>query len=107
MLNSYELGLWNAKEIFTFAWEEFGFEINIVDIGGGFPGETHLIWNDPDMDFSLQDNNEKDYDQVKDDKSSHTGEPQVFFSDIAEKFRIVLDELFPEDSDARLIAEPG
>jgi len=99
----YELALRDAKEIFTFAKEEFGFEMNIVDIGGGFPGETHSIWNNPDMDFS----DEKDYYQAKEDSRSHTGEPQVFFSDIAEKVRIVLDELFPEDSGVRLIAEPG
>ena len=103
----YELALRDAKEIFTFAKEEFGFDMNIVDIGGGFPGETHSIWNPADLDSSVEDDEEEDDDEEKDDITARTDEPLMFFSDIAEKFRIVLDELFPEDSDACLIAEPG
>ena len=41
----YEMALRDAKELFEMAEREFGFKMNILDIGGGFPGETHSLWN--------------------------------------------------------------
>jgi ornithine decarboxylase len=36
----YEMALRDAKEVFEMARRDFGFEMRILDIGGGFPGET-------------------------------------------------------------------
>lgn len=41
----YEMALKDCKELFGIAKEEFGFDMKILDIGGGFPGETHSLWN--------------------------------------------------------------
>jgi len=41
----YEMALRDCKELFGIAKEEFGFDMKILDIGGGFPGETHSLWN--------------------------------------------------------------
>lgn len=41
----YEMALRDAKDLFELAEREFGFKMNILDIGGGFPGETHSLWN--------------------------------------------------------------
>jgi hypothetical protein len=39
------MALRDAKELFELAEKEFGFDMKILDIGGGFPGETHSLWN--------------------------------------------------------------
>jgi len=31
--------------LFEMAKRDFGFDMKILDIGGGFPGETHSLWN--------------------------------------------------------------
>lgn len=41
----YEMALRDAKELFKLAEQEYGFDMKILDIGGGFPGETHSLWN--------------------------------------------------------------
>ena len=41
----YEMALRDAKGLFELAEEEYGFDMKILDIGGGFPGETHSLWN--------------------------------------------------------------
>ena len=41
----YEMALRDAKELFELAEKEYGFKMTILDIGGGFPGETHSLWN--------------------------------------------------------------
>ena len=41
----YEMALRDAKELFELAETEYGFNMTILDIGGGFPGETHSLWN--------------------------------------------------------------
>ena len=41
----YDLAIRDAKKLFQMAKDDFGFEMTILDIGGGFPGETHSIWN--------------------------------------------------------------
>ena len=37
----YEAALQDAREVFDMAKKDYGFNPHIVDIGGGFPGETH------------------------------------------------------------------
>jgi len=37
----YELALRDAREIFDVAHRDYGFKMSVLDIGGGFPGETH------------------------------------------------------------------
>ena len=41
----YEMALKDCKELFDMAKKEFGFDMKILDIGGGFPGETHSLWS--------------------------------------------------------------
>ena len=41
----YEMALKDCKELFEMAKRDFGFDMKILDIGGGFPGETHSLWN--------------------------------------------------------------
>ncbi|KAK1746223.1 ornithine decarboxylase [Skeletonema marinoi] len=41
----YEMALKDCKELFEMAKREYGFDMKILDIGGGFPGETHSLWN--------------------------------------------------------------
>ncbi len=41
----YEMALKDCKELFEMAKRDYGFEMNLLDIGGGFPGETHSLWN--------------------------------------------------------------
>merc|ERR1719444_563761 len=45
----YDLALKDAKELFEMAERDYGFEMKILDIGGGFPGETHSLWNPVDI----------------------------------------------------------
>lgn len=41
----YAMALRDCKELFEMAKRDFGFDMKILDIGGGFPGETHSLWN--------------------------------------------------------------
>ena len=41
----YEMALKDCKKLFEMAKRDYGFEMNLLDIGGGFPGETHSLWN--------------------------------------------------------------
>ena len=41
----YEMALRDCRTLFDMARKDFGFEMTILDIGGGFPGETHGMWN--------------------------------------------------------------
>lgn len=62
-----------AHDAFCLA-KTLGFEFNLLDIGGGFPG--------------------------------HVGAP-ITFEEIVSDLKPTLDELFPEESGIRIIAEPG
>lgn len=103
----YELALKDAKEIFEMAEKEYGMKMTILDIGGGFPGETHSIFNPAEF-FDTEDN-----DEVEGKAASNDGENEgeenrfMFFTEIAEQVARVLDQLFPESSGIRIIAEPG
>ena len=35
----------DCKHLFKMAERDFGYEMTLLDIGGGFPGETHSMWN--------------------------------------------------------------
>jgi len=119
----YQLALKDAKEIFDMAENEFGFKMTLLDIGGGFPGEIHSTWN-PAALTPIEDDEEDSDDETEDyieglemtedapsppkpDKETEDGDRFMFFTEIADKVRPMLDELFPVESGVRLIAEPG
>ena len=41
----YALALRDCKRLFALARRDFGYRMTVLDIGGGFPGETHSLWN--------------------------------------------------------------
>mmetsp|Transcript_18043 Transcript_18043/g.37835 ORF Transcript_18043/g.37835 Transcript_18043/m.37835 type:complete len:766 (-) Transcript_18043:187-2484(-) len=41
----YEMALKDCKALFKMAARDYGFNMTLLDIGGGFPGETHSLWN--------------------------------------------------------------
>eukprot|EP00579_Thalassiosira_antarctica_P002225 CAMPEP_0201871018 /NCGR_PEP_ID=MMETSP0902-20130614/4014_1 /ASSEMBLY_ACC=CAM_ASM_000551 /TAXON_ID=420261 /ORGANISM="Thalassiosira antarctica, Strain CCMP982" /LENGTH=778 /DNA_ID=CAMNT_0048396853 /DNA_START=147 /DNA_END=2483 /DNA_ORIENTATION=+ len=41
----YAMALKDCKTLFEMAKRDYGFDMKILDIGGGFPGETHSLWN--------------------------------------------------------------
>ncbi len=41
----YEMALKDCKRLFEMAKRDYGFEMLLLDIGGGFPGDTHSLWN--------------------------------------------------------------
>eukprot|EP00560_Eucampia_antarctica_P005641 CAMPEP_0197835490 /NCGR_PEP_ID=MMETSP1437-20131217/25890_1 /TAXON_ID=49252 ORGANISM="Eucampia antarctica, Strain CCMP1452" /NCGR_SAMPLE_ID=MMETSP1437 /ASSEMBLY_ACC=CAM_ASM_001096 /LENGTH=696 /DNA_ID=CAMNT_0043440957 /DNA_START=21 /DNA_END=2111 /DNA_ORIENTATION=+ len=113
----YELALNDAKEIFEMAENEFGYKMTLLDIGGGFPGETHSTWNPAALDQGLDIHDEKDVNHeglevekintIEEEKKEEGDDRFMFFTEIAERVSPMLDRLFPEESGVRLIAEPG
>ncbi len=122
----YELALKDARELFDLAEAEYGFKMTVLDIGGGFPGETHSLWNpadifgDPTADTAKTEVITRKYtiDEEIDEKSEAPDQPDdeeqddedgklMFFSEIAEAIVPIMDELFPPESNVRIIAEPG
>lgn len=108
----YELALKDAKEIFEMAEEEFGYKMTLLDIGGGFPGETHSTWNpagliEEDIDDEEDEEEEEDHVGLEIKEPEEEEERFMFFTEIAERVRPMLDRLFPPESGVRLIAEPG
>lgn len=103
----YEAALKDAREIFDMAKSEFGFDMTILDIGGGFPGETHSLWN-PAAEIDDDDEHEKyegkEIDAVRgEDHQSRF----MYFKEIAAQVAPVIDQLFPVESGVRVIGEPG
>ena len=41
----YALALRDGKRLFEMAERDFGCKMTLLDIVGGFPGETHSMWN--------------------------------------------------------------
>ena len=122
----YELALKDARELFDLAEAEYGFKMTVLDIGGGFPGETHSLWNpadifgDPTADPVKTEVITRKYtiDEEIDEKSEAPDQPDdeeqdgedgklMFFSEIAEAIVPIMDALFPPESNVRIIAEPG
>jgi len=106
--SKYELALKDAKEIFEMAEKEFGMKMSIVDIGGGFPGETHSLWNPAD---EIDDEEEKEVEKIEGVKADKEKEEEddhfMFFTEIAAEVGPALDKYFPASSGVRLIGEPG
>lgn len=127
----YDLALQDAKELFKMAERDFGFQMKILDIGGGFPGETHSLWNPIDhIDPTVKIINGEMVETVKDDQLDDVAEledddeviqkeglekgfdedaskPLMFFQDIADHVSPKIDEIFPVNEGVRVIAEPG
>lgn len=100
----YELALNDAEELFVMAKREFGFDMNLLDIGGGFPGETHSIWN-PAVELDEDDNDPVEGTDVSENDDGT--DRFMFFKEIAQAVAPVIDRLFPPSSGVRIIAEPG
>ena len=104
----YEMALKDAKEIFETAEKEYGMKMNLLDIGGGFPGETHSMWNpETELDDEEDAIEGKAASNDGDAEGANDGDRFMFFTEIAEQVAPVLDELFPESSGVRIIGEPG
>ena len=124
----YELALKDSRELFNIAESEFGFKMTLLDIGGGFPGETHSLWNpaevfgDPTankdtievykrkytIDEEIDERSDGHHDIIQGEENDDSEEGKLmFFSEIAEAIVPIMDELFPPDSGVRIIAEPG
>jgi ornithine decarboxylase len=115
----YELALRDAREIFDMAETEFRMKMHILDIGGGFPGETHSMWN-PAVELDEEEDADDDEGKASDgsddgatgeieEKQSEQGHVgrYMFFNEIAEAVAPMIDELFPPDNGVRVIGEPG
>ena len=103
----YELALKDAREIFDIAKADYGMNMHILDIGGGFPGETHSIWNPAELD---EEDDEVDEGKPASNDGSDKDEEEegnrfMFFNEIAEQVAPVIDELF--EPEVRVIGEPG
>jgi hypothetical protein len=83
---------------------DFGFELKILDIGGGFPGETHSLWNPECVDD--EEVVSKDEGVPSDGSQAESVDHFMYFNEIAEKVSPMIDKLFSE-TDIRVIGEPG
>lgn len=118
----YDLALRDAKELFQLAEKDYGFKMRILDIGGGFPGESHSLWNPEtiidnvvnehlddvpdDEDEEVEKKEGKTLEEVSDDDDKPT--ELNFFDDIASFVTPKIDEYFPpEDESVVVIGEPG
>jgi ornithine decarboxylase len=104
--SKYELALRDARKIFDMAETEFGMKMRILDIGGGFPGETHSIWN-PAAELDEEDDDKVEGKTADSDNEENEEDRFMFFTEIAERVAPIVDELFPPESGVRIIAEPG
>ena len=104
----YEEALADARHIFDMAKSEFNMDMDIVDIGGGFPGETHGMWNPAaNLDEEEVDSDEgKEKDKISSD-SGGNDDRFMYFQEIAEQVQPVIDRLFPPESGVRVVGEPG
>jgi Pyridoxal-dependent decarboxylase, C-terminal sheet domain/Pyridoxal-dependent decarboxylase, pyridoxal binding domain len=82
-------------------------KMHLLDIGGGFPGETHSMWNPADLDPELEHNpdDEKIGIPVDSDNEDNAVDHFMYFTEIAEVVGPLIDRLF--DPSIRVIAEPG
>lgn len=101
--SKYDLALKDAKEIFEMAKKDYGMNMKILDIGGGFPGETHSLWN-PAEEI---DDEESEEEGVEVNKEKDDDDHFMFFTEIAAEVAPALDKYFPPDCGVRIIGEPG
>ncbi|KAL3908897.1 MAG: hypothetical protein SGILL_008306 [Bacillariaceae sp.] len=102
----YELALKDAREIFDMAEQEYGMHMRILDIGGGFPGETHSMWN-PAEEIDALKEEEEDNNQEGKAEDEEEEDRFMFFKEIAEQVAPIIDRLFPVESGVKVIGEPG
>mmetsp|Transcript_31824 Transcript_31824/g.46632 ORF Transcript_31824/g.46632 Transcript_31824/m.46632 type:complete len:654 (-) Transcript_31824:830-2791(-) len=109
----YEAALEDARELFEIAEKEFGYHMTLLDIGGGFPGETHSFWN-PAAELDDPDEQEDEEEEAPDvsnpeglDHNASDNDRFMFFTEIAEQVAPMIDRIFPVESGIRVIAEPG
>jgi len=110
----YQAALKDARTVFDMAKTEFGFEMKLLDIGGGFPGESHSMWNPESLEEDEEEQDPKEgtvsvessVDGASDSEES-ADDHFMFFSEIAEQVAPMIDEIFPADTGVRVIAEPG
>ena len=102
----YEAALVDAREVFDMG-ADFGMKMQLLDIGGGFPGETHSMWNPADLDSEMVPNvdDSKIGIAVDSDNEDNGGDHFMYFTEIAEVVAPMIDRLF--DPSIRVIAEPG
>jgi ornithine decarboxylase len=106
----YAAALKDCREIFDMAKEDYGFDFSILDIGGGFPGETHSLWNPAELDKDDDEESDEGIDSAVKDKAEEVVEESdhfMFFTEIAEAVAPIIDELFPIEDGVRVIGEPG
>jgi ornithine decarboxylase len=99
----YYTALQDSRELFDLAKKEFGFSMHILDIGGGFPGETYSFYNPEVLDSSEDEDVSSEEGLEKRETLEKT--PYMFFTEIAETVSPWIDEFF--DPSVRVIAEPG
>jgi diaminopimelate decarboxylase len=103
----YELALKDAREIFDMAEKDFGMKMKIIDIGGGFPGETHSMWN-PAEEIDDEDADAIEGKEATSDEGEEEADNRfMFFSEIAAQVAPVIDQYFPPELGVRIIGEPG
>jgi diaminopimelate decarboxylase len=98
----YQEALQDARLVFDMAGE-YGMKMHLLDIGGGFPGETHSMWNPADLD--PEDEVSEKVGIPADSDSEEQGDHFMYFTEIAEKVAPLIDRLF--EPSVRVIAEPG
>ncbi len=127
----YEMALKDCKELFEMAKKEYGFDMKILDIGGGFPGDPVAEEFDLDAvpghrrkmtelepielgeksdggeDEEEDEMERKEHKKEHDDDTSTLEREYMYFNEIAEAVCLMLDELFPPTSGVKIIAEPG
>ena len=103
----YSAALRDCRDLFDIAKEEYNFDFSILDIGGGFPGETHSLWNPAALDSDDDEDEESDEGIDSHSAGKKEGEHFMFFNEIAEAVTPILDEIFPIESGVRIIGEPG
>ena len=90
----YDLALKDAKELIELGKKEFGFNMHIVDIGGGFPGETHSLWNPADLDVENEAEEDEEEDEADPEEPVKEDRPYMFFNEIAEHVAPVIGKYF-------------
>lgn len=89
---------------------DYGFDLSILDIGGGFPGETHSLWN-PAVEIDESDDDQHEghisASSSEDGGDETSNDHFMFFKEIAEQVAPVIDRLFPVEQGVRVIGEPG
>ena len=90
------MALRDSKDLFKIAEEEFGFCMTVLDIGGGFPGETHSTWNPSTEIDDFDDNKNLDESNMGnlDDKSNtdRTQTADIFRTQIAPSVSFAADK---------------